>query len=176
MISPSAAIAAPSAASATPAKAAEPELHFLDVLSALNPLQYLPVVGTIYRAITGDTVPEPLRAMGCMIASGLMGGPIGAAISAASSLIQHVAGIDLDQLGHDALASLGLVDNAPETAIATAVQTPDIKPTLARSASAAEAPLPIAPPTDLPDMVQRQAAFAAYGQTLYTYGPGAGHA
>jgi hypothetical protein len=36
------------------------DISFGDVLSALNPLQYLPVVGSIYRAVTGDTIPETL--------------------------------------------------------------------------------------------------------------------
>jgi len=37
---------------------------FKDVLRALNPLQHVPVVGTIYRAVTGDTIPAPLRILG----------------------------------------------------------------------------------------------------------------
>jgi hypothetical protein len=126
-----------------------PEIGFRDVLSAINPLQYLPVVGQIYRAVTGDVVPEPLRVMGSMVASGLMGGPIGVAVSAASSLLQHVAGIDLDSVAHDVMAAVGILDDAsgPATQQAT-----------------------------VPDAATRQMALTAYGQTLYTYGPGAGHA
>ncbi len=48
-----------------PAAAGTPKgLTFSEILSDLNPLQYLPVVGTIYRAVTGDTVPKPLPRRG----------------------------------------------------------------------------------------------------------------
>ncbi len=49
------------------------DVPFKDVLKALNPLQHIPVVGTIYRAVTGDTIPAPLRILG----AGIFGGPIG---------------------------------------------------------------------------------------------------
>ncbi len=48
-------------------------MPFKDVLKALTPLQHIPVVGTIYRAVTGDTIPAPLRILG----AGIFGGPIG---------------------------------------------------------------------------------------------------
>ena len=149
MITPTAAV--PTAVAApTPANfGTEPAkddkgISFSDVLSALNPLQYLPVVGTIYRAVTGDRIPEPLRVMGSIVASGLMGGPLGLAVSAGSALVQHLAGIDLDHVAHDVLAAVGILDDDPK-------------------------PAEIAPATV-------QTAIAAYSQTLYTYGPGAGHA
>lgn len=41
--------------------------------SALNPLHYVPVVGMIYRATTGETVPATMRVAG----AGLIGGPLG---------------------------------------------------------------------------------------------------
>ena len=49
------------------------DVPFKDVLRALNPLQHIPVVGTIYRAATGDDIPAPLRILG----AGIFGGPIG---------------------------------------------------------------------------------------------------
>lgn len=139
MITPSAAIPPTPAAPRVPPEQPEPETSFADVLSALNPLQYVPVVGTIYRAITGDIPPPAVRAIGSIAAGGLMGGPIGAAISAASQILQQVSGIDLDSVAHDAMVSVGMADEPPAAV----------------------------PPTT---------AFAAYSQTLYTYGPGAGHA
>lgn len=49
------------------------DVPFSQVLSALNPLQHLPLIGRVYRATTGDTIPAPLR-----IAGGAMfGGPLG---------------------------------------------------------------------------------------------------
>jgi hypothetical protein len=84
---------------AQPAPPAETHMSFHDILSALNPLQYVPVIGTIYRAVTGDQIPEALRRIGSIIVGGLMGGPVGAAISVASIAVEKVLGIDLDKVG-----------------------------------------------------------------------------
>ena len=74
-------------------------LSFHAILSALNPLQYLPVVGTIYRAVTGDTIPEAERRIGSLIVSGLMGGPVGMAINLVTMALEKITGIDLDRAG-----------------------------------------------------------------------------
>jgi hypothetical protein len=67
---------------------------FHDLLSAMNPLQYLPVVGTLYRAITGDVIPEGLRRAGSLVASGLLGGPIGLIGNIAATIAEKITGID----------------------------------------------------------------------------------
>lgn len=81
-------------------------LSFRDVLSALNPLQYVPVAGTIYRALTGDQIPEAMRRVGSIVVSGLLGGPIGAAINLATVAAEKAAGIDLDGVGQTIVAAL----------------------------------------------------------------------
>ena len=48
-------------------------MPFKDALKALNPLHHVPVVGIIYRAVTGETIPAPLRILG----AGIFGGPMG---------------------------------------------------------------------------------------------------
>ncbi len=53
-------------------------IGFSDVLSALNPLQYLPVVGTIYREVTGDKVNPSLQMAVSAIVSIFLG-PVGLA-------------------------------------------------------------------------------------------------
>ncbi len=45
-----------------------------DLVRGLNPLHHVPVVGMIYRAVTGETIPAPMRVLG----AGLVGGPLGA--------------------------------------------------------------------------------------------------
>lgn len=49
------------------------DVSFQDVMRGLNPLHHLPVVGTIYRAVTGETIPATMRVLG----AGLAGGPMG---------------------------------------------------------------------------------------------------
>ncbi len=60
------------------------DVPFRDVLKALNPLQHVPAVGTIYRAVTGDTIPAPLRILG----AGIFGGPIGILGAAVMSFVE----------------------------------------------------------------------------------------
>jgi hypothetical protein len=141
---------------ADPPATADAQDHttFLDVLSALNPLQYLPVVGTIYRAITGDRPPEGVRIAGSLLASGLMGGPVGLAIGAASAALQQATGISLDS-AMDALTT-------PSSPSGALMQT------VSRSSGGANGfegdQIPATPPA---------IAIAAYQQTLGTnrYGP-----
>jgi hypothetical protein len=93
----------PSAAAASGPAQAEPDqaghgLSFHDILSAMNPLQYLPGVGTIYRALTGDVIPEALRRAGSMVVSAILGGPIGLGINIATTLAEKATGIDPEKI------------------------------------------------------------------------------
>ena len=56
------------------------EFGFDDLLDVFNPLQHLPVIGTAYRAITGDEIEAPARLAGGALYGGLMGflGTLGA--------------------------------------------------------------------------------------------------
>ena len=89
---------------------------FHELLSELNPLQYIPVIGTIYRSVTGDTIPEPARIAGSLVVSGLTGGPVGVAINVALLGLEKATGIDPEKIGHDIMAGLGLIPgDAPST-------------------------------------------------------------
>ncbi len=63
----------------TPIKISHEEL-----MRGLNPLQHIPVVGAIYRLVTGETIPAPMRVAGAAIA----GGPIGALTAGFSGLME----------------------------------------------------------------------------------------
>ena len=65
------------------------DTSFWEVLHALNPLQHLPVIGTIYRAITGDTIPAPMRIFGSIIGGLLTGGPIGMATGIIGNFLEE---------------------------------------------------------------------------------------
>lgn len=80
---------------------------FKTLLDIVNPLQQLPVVGTIYRHLTGETI-EP----GARLAGGaLYGGPIGFVVSLVNSIIEDKTGKDI---GDHALAFAG-IDLGPAT-------------------------------------------------------------
>jgi hypothetical protein len=81
---------------------------FREFLSELNPLQYIPVIGTIYRAVTGDTIPETAREAGSLVVSGLTGGPVGVAINLGTLAAEKITGIDPEKLGGRVLAGIGI--------------------------------------------------------------------
>ena len=65
---------------------------FSQVLSALNPLQHVPVIGRIYRAETGDEIPEPLKILG----AGIFGGPLGILGAAVTELLTTIIAMGPD--------------------------------------------------------------------------------
>jgi hypothetical protein len=104
-------------AAAVPGTAAHDHgFGFHDFLSAMNPLQYLPVVGTIYRAVTGDVIPEAVRDAGSLLVSGLLGGPIGLITYITTTIAEKVTGIDPEKI-----ATAALNPSPPATAVATEV-------------------------------------------------------
>lgn len=57
-------------------------ISFADILDIVNPLQHLPIVGHIYRAITGDTIKPGAQIMGGTLFGGGLG-LLGASVSVA---------------------------------------------------------------------------------------------
>lgn len=66
-------------------------LQFSDLLAAVNPLQQLPIIGTLYREITGDVITPAARLVG----GAIYGGPIGAVASALDDAFEYVTGSDM---------------------------------------------------------------------------------
>jgi hypothetical protein len=88
-----AAQATPAAATTAPASHfwAGRSFSFHDVLDAINPLQHLPIVATLYRHMTGDKIGNAARVVG----DTLYGGPIGLAMSLVNVLEVEKTGTDL---------------------------------------------------------------------------------
>lgn len=55
-------------------------LQFRDLLDLVNPLQHIPLLGNLYRRMTGDVLDPAIRVAG----GALFGGPIGAGLAAAA--------------------------------------------------------------------------------------------
>jgi len=104
---------------------------FHDLLDIVNPLQHLPVVGTLYRAISGDTIGTVEKIAG----DALYGGLWGAVGSVADTAFEAVTGKDFgstvlafaqDTLGlghHD--APLAVAANLPARPAAVAAPATD---------------------------------------------------
>jgi hypothetical protein len=81
---------APATASTTDSDTSHSGFSFHDLLEIVNPLQHIPLVGTIYRAITGDKPNIFDKAAGDL----LYGGPIGFIASLADTVYQKITGKD----------------------------------------------------------------------------------
>lgn len=105
------------------------EFSFSDFIDVINPLQHLPIIGTIYRAITGDEISGPARVAGGILYGGVVGGA--AAVAGAAS--KESTGKDL---GEHALAALGFEDKeqAPTADTATQIAQARLKKTAETSA------------------------------------------
>lgn len=66
---------------------------FAEFLDIVNPLQHIPVVSTLYRAITGDDIGPGPRAAGGM----LFGGPVGAIVAGVTALFEEASGGDIGE-------------------------------------------------------------------------------
>lgn len=146
---------------------------FETLLDIINPLQHIPFVATIYRAITGDEIAAPARLIGGV----LFGGPIGFASAVANMLLEEASGNDL--AGH-ALAFVGDLGGAPD--IAAASFTPRTPPGAIGLAAAdggngiipelARAAAPTAPTAAAtPPALQAPAILATAGGEIIWNGP-----
>jgi hypothetical protein len=86
---------------------------FGDFLDIINPLQHIPIISTIYRRLTGDTIKPFERLAG----DTLYGGLWGAVSSAANIAFEQITGKDF---GDTALALVLGDDKDKTTAIASA--------------------------------------------------------
>ncbi|QCO15105.1 hypothetical protein D3869_07655 [Azospirillum brasilense] len=119
---------------------AEAEMSFGDFLDIINPLQHIPLVNTVYREITGDTIKPSSKVIGGI----LFGGPLGGMASIANAVVEQAQGKDI---GGQIMASLGFDGDAAAghppvgTSGATAVAAlPDSAAGTSAPAMAAAAP------------------------------------
>lgn len=66
---------------------------FRDLIDIVNPLHHFPVLGTIYRAISGDEIKAPARILG----GGIFGGLAGAASGLLNTILDKATGKDLGE-------------------------------------------------------------------------------
>lgn len=102
-------------------------LSFGDLLDVVNPLQHLPIIGTLYRAITGDDIAPAARLAG----GALFGGVVGFGASLANLAFEGITGRDV---GDTLLAWTGLAGDG-ETRTAAIAEPEAPKPTPAQGAA-----------------------------------------
>ena len=83
--------------------------QFGDVVDVVNPLHHLPIVGMVYRGLSGDAI----HPMSQIIGGAIYGGPVGAVTGTANAISQIQTGKDL---GDHALSLVGLGSKTPPPA------------------------------------------------------------
>lgn len=119
------------------------DLSFGDFLDMVNPLQHIPVVGTIYRAVTGDTIKPAAQVVGDIA----YGGPIGGIASIFSAIIAQANGRSVEE---SMMAAVGLGGEQPTVAVAALPPAAAAPTPLAAAAPAPAAPAPTVAPAAAP--------------------------
>src|SRR5687767_4423961 len=73
-----------------PPDTGEADLSFWDFVDIINPLQHIPVVGSVYRELTGDSIKGVSRVVG----GGLYGGIVGMVAAIGSAIVADTTGKD----------------------------------------------------------------------------------
>jgi hypothetical protein len=121
------------------------DMDFWDFVDIVNPLQHIPVVSTIYREMTGDTIKGVSRVLG----GGLFGGVIGLVAGIGSAIIAETSGKDPGE--HVMAMFTGSSDEKPAETTAIAQATPASAAPAAEAALAPASPHPAsAQPTPAP--------------------------
>jgi len=136
---------------------------FKDILDIINPLQHLPIIGSIYRYLTGDEPSGGARIVG----DALYGGPIGFGVSVVSTLLLDSDGRDL---GEQTLAAVfgprGGSSEGPvlATPAGTGTQTAEGQAILVQPAQAAAA---VSPSRIFPGQIDQAAVQTQMAAKLY---------
>ena len=93
---------------ASPASKEAETSFFGEIFDTLNPLQHIPVVSNIYRAITGDGISSFANIAG----GALFGGPVGAGVAAASEIAKAALAEVTSEPGKNAFANNATVNQA----------------------------------------------------------------
>ena len=130
-----------------------------DFFSVINPLQHLPLVGSLYREITGDTIKPGARVLGGL----LFGGPMGMVGGAFNAGVAHDIGTDPGG-ALIALAQGRSVTRNPESLAATTALAAAPRPvadTVTADATVEAAPVAIAQSSDPKSAVAAPLSLAA---------------
>jgi hypothetical protein len=131
---------------------------FDDLVDMVNPLQHLPLLGSIYRAITGDAIGAVPRAVGGF----LFGGPAGFAASLGSVFVKGATGRDPGE--HMIAAILGPGSQETQTAALRAKPTQEERTNTAAEPTAAPAPAIQGPALQAQSQALPVRAFPARGR------------
>jgi hypothetical protein len=115
----------------------EEGFSFWDLLDVVNPLQHIPGVNRVYRAVTGDQIRPEVQ----MAGSAVLFGPVGLALAGADVVLKEETGKDAGEHLY-AMVFGGEEQKAPD-------QAPPQTPATMVADAAGKRPAPISQPGDL---------------------------
>jgi len=97
---------------------------FWDIIDAINPLQHIPIISTIYRKITGDEMGYASRIAGDTLYGGVLGNMVSSLVSAVANVfVDSTTGKDIG--GHVmAAVTPAKITNHPPTPVQSPIQAP----------------------------------------------------
>src|ERR1700744_3082919 len=141
------------ASSSTAAKSSDWDFSFHNLLDIVNPLEHLPIIGTLYRAITGTHIGIPEKIAG----DALYGGLWGAVSGVADAAFEAVTGKDF---GSTVLAFFTGHHSGDNTALASNV---GVTPAVQFPAQSNNRQAVVQPPDMTADMTALQASMTRNG-------------
>ncbi len=140
------------------------ESNFTDLLRGLNPLHHVPVVGMIYRAATGETIPATMRVLG----AGIVGGPLGMLGAGLMGLVEEIIRVGPDRTRPPTPAGMSETGSErPMDPVTPGTLAPGQYTTLATALPEFLQPTQLAQgvmPGAVPDPIRGLAAYAAAAQ------------
>jgi len=98
---------------------------FWDILDAINPLQHIPVISTIYRKITGDEMGYAARIAGDTLYGGLFGSLISSLVSAVANVfVDSTTGKDIGEHMMASITPEAVSKTNTSASLATPFSTP----------------------------------------------------
>lgn len=104
---------------------------FGDLIDIINPLQHIPIVSTLYRAITGDEISPAARFAG----GGIFGGLVGVAMAAVNEIAESATGKDI---GDNVMAAIMPTESGAGPAAGKATASASLPITTSAADGAAE--------------------------------------
>ncbi|MGH1398588.1 MAG: hypothetical protein ACRBCT_05175 [Alphaproteobacteria bacterium] len=92
-----------------------------DLVDMVNPLHHVPILGTAYREITGDTI----KPIGKIMGGAVYGGPLGAASGIIDIVVENETGATLES--HITTRTFGREQNLPSAPINTDIKDLNFK-------------------------------------------------
>lgn len=88
---------------------------FRDIIDAINPLQHIPIISTIYRTLTGDKMGYASRIVGDTLFGGVFGSFVSGLVSALTNVfVDSVTGKDIgEHLVASVQPAAKVIDRAP---------------------------------------------------------------